>query len=391
MVDPHGEYGSALNRDAAVRSVLGNGNSALRVPYWALPAGDLLSVLSGVDTRTAADKFRDLVLKARRDFAVKADWLNLSPEDITPDTPIPYNIRTVWHEYDFANRAVVDTKASGLPCVEDAGDSAKLLPARFTPYGPGGAAPFKGTTYGLYTPAPERIHLRLRDPRFAFFLDVPDPNEEDPLATIVAEWLGERQAISVLDFSGVPAEVADVTIGIVLDTLFELSVRSATGDGIGRDRPVLIVLEEAHRYLGDSNTTGLARTAVNRIAREGRKYGIGVCLVSQRPSELPETALSQCGTIVALRLTNAADQATVRNALPDAIAGLTSVLPSLRTGEALISGEAVLLPTRATLRRPNPEPQGSDPSLASWRSAPPGKASLRQAIRAWRGMIEGSP
>lgn len=385
VVDPHGEYRSALERQASVRSVLGSGDAGLRVPYWALPAADLLMVLSGVDSRTVVDKFRELVVKHRRDFAENAPWLDLVRDDITPDTPIPYNLKAVWYELDYANREVVGSKSTGQPALENPGDFETLTPAQFEPYGLGSAAPFKGNTHGHYSPAPERLYLRLRDPRFGFFLQIPRPDEPDALARAVGEWLGGNLPISVLDFSGVPAEVADVAIGIVLDTLFELSVRSGAGDGIGRDRPILVVLEEAHRYLGDSRATRLARTAANRIAREGRKYGLGVCLVSQRPSELPETALSQCGTMVTLRLTNSADQATVRNALPDAVAGLTSVLPSLRTGEALISGEAVLLPTRARLRRPNPEPRGSDPTLESWRTASTGGVALRQSIDAWRG------
>lgn len=112
----------------------------------------------------------------------------------------------------------------------------------------------------------------------------------------------------MLDFSGVPAPASDLAIGVVLNLLFEIAVRSGdSGHGIGRSRPLLVVLEEAHRYLGES-ASNMARTAANRIAREGRKYGVGLMLVTQRPSELPDTALAQCGSLVAMRLTNSADQ-----------------------------------------------------------------------------------
>jgi len=132
--------------------------------------------------------------------------------------------------------------------------------------------------------------------------------------------------VSVLDFSGVPAEAADVAIGVVLDLLFEVAVRTPRGEtGIGRPSPVLIALEEAHRYLGES-ANPKPRAAANRIAREGRKYGVGLLLITQRPSELPETALAQCGTLIALRLSNSADQGRIRAALPDTVAGLASVL-----------------------------------------------------------------
>ncbi len=132
---------------------------------------------------------------------------------------------------------------------------------------------------------------------------------------------------------------------------------------------MLIVLEEAHRYLNE-DANSLSREAVNRIAREGRKYGVGLFLVTQRPSELPDTALAQCGTLIALRLTNSSDQGKIKAALPDNIAGLAEVLPSLRTGEALISGEALVLPARALVDRPDPEPMAEDPSLAAWREDP---------------------
>ena len=109
-------------------------------------------------------------------------------------------------------------------------------------------------------------------------------------------------------------------------------------------------------------------------------------MVTQRPSELPDTALAQCGTIIALRLTNSSDQATVRSALPDAVSGLASALPALRTGEALISGEAVVLPTRAVLRRPDPEPQAGDPDLAGWRVTPGANNDLAASVARWRGI-----
>ena len=152
-----------------------------------------------------------------------------------------------------------------------------------------------------------------------------------------------------------------MAIGAILTLLFELALRSSPeGPGIGRPQPVLIVLEEAHRYLGEDAAVG-TRDAASRIAREGRKYGVGLMLVSQRPSELPDTTLSQCGTLIALRLSNSADQGMIRSALPDSIEGLASTLPSLRIGEAIVSGEAVTLPARVLVNRPNPTPQSEDP------------------------------
>jgi uncharacterized protein len=176
---------------------------------------------------------------------------------------------------------------------------------------------------------------------------------------------------------------------VVLSLLFEAAVRTKANDpGIGRPRPVLIVLEEAHRYLGEA-AEPMARGAANRIAREGRKYGIGLMLVTQRPAELPDTALAQCGTLVALRLSNSADQGKIRAALPDTVAGLAAALPALRTGEAIISGEALVLPARILVDRPDPLPLAEDPSLAAWRAAPT-TPDLAPALAAWRGTYEAS-
>ena len=379
VVDPHGEYASAFSDTVYVRSVSSDAIDKLRVPYWALPASRLLSVLCDVDGRTVSDRFMELVVEERRSFAASANWLDLDEDSITADSPIPYDLREVWYKLDHDNRATVADRQTGELALASEGNPAELKRATFDPYAPGSQAPFKGSTFGHYSPAPDRLRLRLADPRFAFFLAIPDPSQPDPLPIIASEWLGEGRPVSILDFGGVPFEVADVAIGLVLDLLFELAVRSGE-DGIGRAHPVLLVLEEAHRYLRG----GLAHEAADRIAREGRKYGVGMMMVSQRPSELPETSLAQCGTILALRLTNAADQSAVRNALPDTVTGLSEVLPSLRTGEALVSGEAVVLPTRVLIDRPSPEPRASDPSLESWKSQTADKVNIAKAVADWR-------
>jgi uncharacterized protein len=133
----------------------------------------------------------------------------------------------------------------------------------------------------------------------------------------------------------------------------------------------------------------MTQESANRIAREGRKYGIGLLLVTQRPTELPETALAQCGTLIALRLANQKDQGSIAAALPDTVAGLAAVLPSLPTGEAIVSGEAIVLPVRGLLAMPRPKPHSEDPSLAPWRNeanAPELAASLER----WRGTYGGT-
>lgn len=390
VIDPHGEYSQALSGSASVRSVLDRGNTGLRVPYWALPAADIVRIFAGSPGGgTFSSRFQDLVTQARRQFVQDADWLTLDPAVVTADTPIPFDIRPVWHQVDSENRETRMVKGDpNTVCRTHPGDPATLRSATYDNYGPGGQAPHKGPFFDVYGTTPELLRLGLLDPRLKFFQEPrADPHGQDPLVGVMQEWLGGDRPISVLDFNGVPSEAADLAIGVILNLLFEVSLRCEFGGpGIGRPSPVLIVLEEAHRYLGDNAST-LTRESANRIAREGRKYGVGILMVTQRPTELPKTALAQCGTLIALRLSSSDDQSTIRSALPDTVAGLAAVLPSLRTGEAIISGEAVILPARTLLDRPDPKPLAEDPPLTPWRQAT-NVPDVAPALAAWRGTYE---
>lgn len=389
VIDPHGEYAQAVRKSASVRGVLGTGDRALNVPYWALPARDILNAFVGATGATVTQRFTELVTESRRCFAESCEWIELDPAEITADTPIPFDLKGVWFRLEYENAATyeianVDSSAQ----VVSEGNADSLEPPRFRPYGSGSTPPHQGPYYGTYGNIPNRFRLALLDPKLSFLHRLPLSSEgADPLVGAAQEWLGGVKPISVLDFSGVPTRAADIAIGAVTTILFELASRSTTDrSGIGRQHPLLIVLEEAHRFLNDSSSA-VTRDVVGRIAREGRKYGVGLMMVSQRPSELPATALSQCGTLISLRLSNSADQGTIRAALPDAIEGLANVLPSLRTGEAIISGEAVALPARVMVDKPNPMPRSEDPSTDAWR----GEKTLPEmtsALLEWRGIYQ---
>lgn len=391
VIDPHGEYGAAMTGRASVRSVLAQQEAErLRVPYWALPADDILRIFTGgTGGATFRDRFTELVTEARRNFVDSAEWLTNDPTTVTADTPIPFDIRPIWHQVDWENRETRRESANpDTACEVDAGDATTLRPAQFKPYGPAGTPPNKGPLYGVYGTSPDLLRLGLLDPRLRFFQEPPgNPGGPDPLVGVMQEWLGGDNPVSVLDFNGVPSEAADAAIGVVLNLLLEVALRcEAGGEGIGRPMPVLLVLEEAHRYLGEG-ASALTRNSANRIAREGRKYGVGLSLVTQRPTELPKTALAQCGTIIALRLSNSEDQGAIKTALPDAIAGLATVLPSLRTHEAIISGESLVLPARAVLDTPAPWPEAEDPSVKKWRREPR-VPNVAPALKAWRATYE---
>ena len=393
VIDPHGEYASALGNDAAVTSVLADDDTRLQVPYWALPASDIMRVFAGSPGgSTTRSRFEELVAHGRRQFVASASWLNLDPEAVTADTPVPFDLRETWYRLDWENNETRNVaKDPATACEDIPGAASTLTSARFAPYSQGGAAPFKGPMHGTHGATLELLRLGLLDPRLAFFQEpLGDPDGTDPLVTVMVSWLGGERPVSVLDFSGVPAHASELAIGVILNLIFEAAVRTAPdAAGIGRPRPVLVVLEEAHRYLGET-AAAMARDAANRIAREGRKYGVGLLLVTQRPSELPDTALAQCGSLIALRLTNSADQAKIRAALPDSVMGLADVLPSLRTGEAVVTGEAIVIPARTLVDIPKPLPSAEDPSLGPWRRAAT-VPDLAPAVAAWRGAYDGQP
>jgi DNA helicase HerA-like ATPase len=159
--------------------------------------------------------------------------------------------------------------------------------------------------------------------------------------------------------------------------------------GMGRQRPLLLVYEEAHSYLpsgqGVQLVEGYAGRAVRRVFREGRKYGVGAIVVSQRPSELDDTILSQCGTFISLRLSNTDDKSRVRSTMPESILGLSEVLPALRTGEALIVGEAVQIVSRARIPLIEPRPRSDDPLAAEcWGKAREPAPDYDLASTGWR-------
>jgi hypothetical protein len=217
------------------------------------------------------------------------------------------------------------------------------------------------------------------------------------LDSLVKNWIGSNRPVTILDLSGVPADILQTTIGALLRLLYEALFWARNLSQGGRHRPLLVVMEEAHIYLNDE-FKGMASKIVQRIVKEGRKYGIGAMIVSQRPSEINPTILSQCGTFFALRLTNASDRNHITSALSDNLDGLTGMLPILRTGEAIILGEAVKLPMRTTIEAPpkHRRPDSQDPivydEIVSDKSQNPGgwgikmeyEPNYEELVETWR-------
>ncbi len=182
--------------------------------------------------------------------------------------------------------------------------------------------------------------------------------------------LGTRRVpITVLDLSPVPFDVRPTVTAQIGRLAFEFNYWNPRYS----EFPILLVCEEAHAYIkreSDVQFEG-ARKSMERIAKEGRKYGVGLTMVSQRPHELSETVLSQCGTFIYLRMTNPDDQEYTRKLAPEAERDLVSILAGLRRGEALVLGEAAPIPTRVLLDRPNPTPSSDDVDFyRQWREGP---------------------
>lgn len=399
LIDPHSEYHTALGEYAKVFSIEDKENP-LKIPFWGLTYNELALIL--FDKKQAADSLQDTQVQEKilqHKFKICADLKTgkLSEHLVTSDTPIPFNLKKILYDLYEEENATVNEKQNWNTkayvqedSVDAVGDWKTLKMPKFKPPGAGSAAPFKFKENKILTQYLTRLHSKLSDNKLNFLFDVDDYDGQNlDLSDLLNGWLNHDKPITVLDLGGVPFEVMDMVVGLISRVLFESTFWGRDLDGMGRNRPVLMVYEEAHSYLpkgGSSPTvTGYASRAVRRICKEGRKYGIGALVVSQRPSDLDEAILSQCGTFFALRLSNTQDQGIINGALPDNLGSLSDLLPSLRTGEAIIVGEGVKIPSRVRLQLITPRPDSQDPEPSkAWKNTSGPEPDFKVAIRNWR-------
>ncbi len=420
IIDIHGEYGAALGKRAAIYRTNPDeerGERPLRVPYWAMSLEELMPVTFGQLEGRERGALVDRIVTLKRQALEACPRNGVAEDDLTVDTPVPFSIHKLWFDLHCEINATHVEKAGTKQSREtwalekgddgrpvQPGDVMKVVPPRFR-----GAKDVKGdeekirlsnSNLNMGRPV-DALAARLRDTRFDFLFRsgpyLPDENGkvQADLGELLAEWLGEEQPVTVLDLSGVPSSIQAEIVGTLLRVVYDALFWARNLPEGGRERPLLIVLEEAHAYLG-SDVEGSAAAGVRRIAKEGRKYGIGVMLVSQRPSEIDATVLSQCGTIFAMRLANREDRGKVEGAASDSLEGLFGVLPVLRTGEALIVGEAVNIPIRANVDRVRRPPDSEDPAVVvegdeeDGYAAPGGwnqrrdKADYDEVVEVWR-------
>ena len=392
LLDVHGEYSDALVDVAQIFSVeRQNDREPLFIPYWALDTKELLEFLAGPLDGRRETAFTDKIFELKAAAHERQEFGGVDSASITADTPLPFSLKKLWYDLVDFEIATFEGKDRDQPTRQDPGDADTLTPPKYKPHAMGAAGPFLNSqAIGVARPL-ELLRSRLLDRRYDFLLH-PGPWEPDlsgvcqmDLDGLLRGWLGGDKPITILDLSGVPSGVLERLVGSILRIVYEALFWSRAKTEGGIDRPLLVVMEEAHRYLSESSE-GLASEVVQRIAKEGRKYGVGAMIVSQRPSEVNETILSQCGTFFTMRLSNPSDRARIQGTLPDGLVGLLDVLPVLRTGEAVVTGEAARLPMRCRVTLP-PEghrPRSRDPEVSDRWSLPRRDEGYERVVASWR-------
>jgi DNA helicase HerA-like ATPase len=328
ILDPHNEYGKAF----PAHQRLSTDEGSLKLPYWLLDLEESLSLFIG-KTEFAATSQSNIVKNAL--IAVReqaAEQLKLDKSQLTVDSPIPYILGDS-NGLDHFGKKDGQLYSEGLI-------------GAINQQRPNDA---NKKNHEDFSKVIRKIDSLLKDGRLKFMMESWD-GTEDPLPTIVNQFLTQQTTVQIVDLSGVPNEVAGVASAAIARIVFQLKVWQTEAER--QNSPVLLVCEEAHRYVPNRGEAQYeaAQSAIRRIAKEGRKYGVGLLLVSQRPSEVEATVLSQCNSWIVLRITNDADREHVRSVLPDSMSGLTKMLSGLRRQEAIFVGQAATLPTRVMIR-----------------------------------------
>lgn len=341
LFDLHGEY--SLMSYASHLRIPGpedlecRDDNLLFLPYWLMNTEELQSMFvdtSGFTAHNQITKFRDIVVEGKRKTLTECNELAVLSA-FTMDSPIPFSIKSVRDELYRLDTEMV----------------------------PGVKGPKKGDWNGQFSRFVGRIDSIVADKRYGFMFGGPNAVKKYEYLVKLVERLmgcnGEKHQIKILDFSEVPSDILPAIVGLVARLIFQIQFWTEPE----KRQPIAIVCDEAHLYLprkeGCNPVEARAVENFERIAKEGRKYGVALLVASQRPSDVSTTILSQCNNVVSMRLTNSDDQNVVKRLMPESLSGLTDVLPILDTGEALVVGDSVLLPSRIKITAPEEPPQSS--------------------------------
>ncbi|WP_260497663.1 ATP-binding protein [Listeria ivanovii] len=344
IFDIHSEYRTAFP-DANMIDV-----SSLVLPYWLLNSDELQELFLDTEANDHNQRnvFKQSIITSRKDnFTGEDDIRN----GIHLDSPLYFDIN------DILTRAI----EKNTEMVPGANNKTK-------------AGPLNGKLSNYVS----RLESKISDKRLDFLLG--DAAKKITFEKVIAQLIGydeNKSNVTILDLSGVPFEVLSITVSLISRIMFEygyyykrLRLEINPEETCNNDVPLLLVYEEAHKYIPNSDLAKYraSRQSIERIAKEGRKYGISLLLASQRPSEISETIFSQCSNFLALRLTNPNDQNYVKRLLPDTLGSLIDKMPSLRAGECLLIGDAVTMPSVVQLDRCEPEPSSNDiPYYELWK------------------------
>ncbi|RKZ50598.1 MAG: ATPase [Candidatus Parabeggiatoa sp. nov. 3] len=339
VFDLHGEY-RALSYAKHLRipgpDELGTSNpkGLLYLPYWLLNADEMLAMFIDRSEFSAHNQvmvFQNAVIEQKKTTLAdlgKNEVLNA----FTLDSPVPFSLKNVIESVRSLNEEMI-AGARGLK---------------------------QGQFFGQFSRLLTRLNSKLSDKRYGFLFNAPSSEHEyDAMANLAANLMDYSQKggqIKIIDFSEVPADIMPIIVGIVARVIYQIQFWTPHD----KRRPLALVCDEAHLYLpkkDDQNPVEKrAVEAFEKIAKEGRKYGVALLVSSQRPSDISPTILSQCNNVIALRLTNGEDQNTVRKLLPETLESLLEILPIMDIGEGLVVGDAVLLPSRIKINPPQEKP-----------------------------------
>jgi len=385
VLDLHGEYSpmkfARHFRIAGIGDLKTPSDQSLFLPFWLLTYEEMQSLFidrSGDNAPNQALALMETVIDLKKGSIKQFDKPDLL-EGFTVDTPVPFKLADLVASLNAKN--------------EDETDTGEVYQSGARK---GQAKMEKGPLHGKLSRFLIRMRTKFADRRYAFMYQPPEEYERYDALHVLAEKLlgsgmdGELNAgIKIIDFSEVPSDVLPVVVGLVARLVYQVQFWSRPGDAGDERHPVVMICDEAHLYLPSkqSEVGPLERRALEnfeRIAKEGRKYGVSLMVVSQRPSDVSTTILSQCGNIVSLRLANKVDQAVVCQLLPESLESLMEILPTLDVGEAVVVGDAVLLPTRIKLDKPTNTPRSATvPFWQRWEE-PKAAVNIAEAVENMR-------